>query len=328
MEPLLIRKTLEVSRGYTYTYYTTPATANKPTLLLLHGWPDSAELWTDLATKYLQPAGYGLIIPDCLGYAGTSKPTDVEAYAWSGMTQDLVEILDKEKVDKVFSAGHDWGSTFAQRFWIFHPERCCGLAMINVAYRGKPPGPTNLDNLRDSVTAAIGYFGFWFWYLLSSPDGALILDAHLPSLFDAIHGDPESWMETMCVEDGLKDWLMQDKTQPRASYATEAMKRDFILQMRGDGFAAPLCWYRATMGGVQYHAEKDIPPERYMVNVPSLFVGGKLDKACVPAAIRQPVEQGLLPSLTIEELDAGHWSLLAKPKETGELFLRWLENSS
>jgi soluble epoxide hydrolase/lipid-phosphate phosphatase len=324
MESSLTKKTFDTSRGYTYTYYVSPAAANKPTLLLLHGWPDSAELWTDLATKYLQPAGYGLVIPDCLGYAGTSKPTNSEAYAWTGMTQDLCEILDAEKVDKIISAGHDWGSTFAQRFWIFYPERCCGLAMLNVAYRTKPQGPTNLDNLRDTLTAAMGYFGFWFWYLLSSPEGPEILDAHLPSLFDALHGDPESWMETMCVEDGLKNWLLQDRTQPLSQYANEAMKRNFVAQMGRDGFAAPLCWYCATMGSVQYEAEKDVPSERYVVSVPSLFVAGKRDRACVPAAIRQPIEQGVLPSLTIEELDAGHYSLLAKPKEMGDLFLRWL----
>jgi soluble epoxide hydrolase/lipid-phosphate phosphatase len=323
----LSKKTLEVSRGYTYTYYTSPAAANKATLILLHGWPDSAGLWTDLAIKYLQPEGYGLVIPDCLGYADSSKPTDIEAYAWNGMTQDLCEILDAEQVDKVISVGHDWGSTFAQRFWIYHPERCGGLAILNVAYRGKPLGPTNLDNMRDTLTTAMGYFCYWFWYLLSSPEGAIVLDAHLPSLFDALHGDPESWMETMCVEDGLKNWLLEDKTQPLAPYASEGMKREFVAQMGRNGFAAPLCWYRATTAGVQYDAEKDIPPERYIVSVPSLFVGGKLDKFCVPQAIRQPIEEGLLPRLTIEELDAGHWSLLARPKETGELFLRWLENS-
>jgi soluble epoxide hydrolase/lipid-phosphate phosphatase len=58
-----------------------------------------------------------------------------------------------------------------------------------------------------------------------------------------------------------------------------------------------------------------------------LFVAGKLDRACVPGAIRPPIEQDLLPSLTIKELDAGHWSILAKPKETVELFMRWFENN-
>jgi soluble epoxide hydrolase/lipid-phosphate phosphatase len=327
MDSLLIKRTLDTSRGYKYNYYISPAAAHKPTILLLHGWPDSAELWTDLATKYLQPAGYGLVVPDCLGYGDTSKPTDPRAYAWTGMTQDLCEILDAEKVDKVISAGHDWGSTLAQRFWIFHPERCCGLAIVNVAYRGKPLGPTNLDQLREASTAAIGYFGFSFWYLLSSTEGPEILDAHLLSLFDAIHGTPDSWMKTMCIEDGLKNWLLQDRTQPLAPYANEAMKRRFVARLSKAGFAAPLCWYYATMGSVQYDAEKDIPAERYVVSVPSLFVAGMLDRACVPTAIRPSIEQGLLPSLTVEELDAGHWSMLAKPHEMGEVFLRWLGNN-
>jgi soluble epoxide hydrolase / lipid-phosphate phosphatase len=33
---------------------------------------------------------------------------------------------------------------------------------------------------------------------------------------------------------------------------------------------------------------------------------------------------GLTPNLTIEKVDAGHWCMLSKPKEVGEIFVKWL----
>jgi soluble epoxide hydrolase / lipid-phosphate phosphatase len=93
----LDKKTLDVSRGFTYTYYASPAQDNKQTLLLVHGFLD-----------YLIPNGYGAIAIDCLGYSGTSKPTDKESYSLELQAHDLKEIVDKEGLDKVVIVGHDW----------------------------------------------------------------------------------------------------------------------------------------------------------------------------------------------------------------------------
>ena len=67
----LQKKTLKTTRGYTYTYYVAAASSGKPTLLLLHGMPDNHTTFTNLATQYLVPAGYGVVITDCLGYEGS-----------------------------------------------------------------------------------------------------------------------------------------------------------------------------------------------------------------------------------------------------------------
>ena len=55
------------------------------------------------------------IIPDLLGFGGTSKPTDPQMYAYDLMAQDLVDILDHEGFDKVVSIGHVHGSGLAAR---------------------------------------------------------------------------------------------------------------------------------------------------------------------------------------------------------------------
>jgi soluble epoxide hydrolase/lipid-phosphate phosphatase len=78
-----------------------------PTVLLIHGWMNSASVWSDLITTHLQPGGYGIVAIDDLGYGGSSKPTDNASYAVNLMTNDLCEILDAEKLDQVIPLGHD-----------------------------------------------------------------------------------------------------------------------------------------------------------------------------------------------------------------------------
>jgi pimeloyl-ACP methyl ester carboxylesterase len=319
------KKTVKTSRGYTYTYLVSPAAPRKPTLLLLHGFPDTAQMWEDLTTKYLVPAGYGILAPDCLGYGGSDKPIDPKEYEWNGLQHDLTQILDAEKVDTVIVAGHDWGSSMAQRFYVFHPERCVGLITLNVAYRGKPAGRMDLDVIQPLVTKRIGYFSNWYWYLFSDPvEGPEIIDTHLDSFFDMIHAEPEIWMESMCAKDGTRKFLLSDRKAPVKAYATDEMRRAFITRLSRDGIRAPLCYYRASVEGIHFEAEKDLPVDRYIVSVPYLFLGGMRDIICLTEAIEQPKQGGLLPKLTVEEVDAGHWCMLEKPNDVGDAFLRWL----
>lgn len=117
METHLTKKTLKVRRGHNYTYYaqpSPPASPNspppKPTILLIHGWPDDASCWSAVVNDCILPAGYGVIAPDCLGSGETSKPLDEREYDFRGMAADLVEILDCEKVENVVLWAHDWVS--------------------------------------------------------------------------------------------------------------------------------------------------------------------------------------------------------------------------
>lgn len=100
-------KDLITSRGLTYHYYFSPPKPSKPTLVLLHGFPSLSHDW-DKVVAHFQPLGYGLIVPDLLGYGGTSKPADPKAYKHSLMSKDIVDIVDHEGIDKAIAVGHDW----------------------------------------------------------------------------------------------------------------------------------------------------------------------------------------------------------------------------
>lgn len=320
----LIKKTLEVSRNLTYTYYHhPPAQPENPTVLCIHGFPDEAAEWAHLATTHLIPAGYGVIAVDCLGYAGTSKPLDPAAYAFEHMTKDLSEILDNEKLEKVVSLGHDWGCALAQRFYNYFPERVLGLAMINVSYNAPGDSPFNLDATNEMTTKFFGYPAFAYWYLLSSEDGYKTLDANISGVFDVLHGAPDTWLQTVCAPDGLKSFLTEKKSQATEPYATAEMKEAFVSRFSRDGFAAPSCWYKATVNNHQSFEAAKV--KAITVEVPSLFVGFDSDKVCRPEAIGMAVMKGLLPKLTNVTLEGGHWGLHANADKFGKTVVEWLK---
>ena len=132
----LQKKTLTTKRSLNYTYYVSPkseAALSNPALFFVHGFPDSHHLWTDVIAN-LTSLPYRFVVPDCLGYGATDKPLDKSLYSYSGMANDLVDILEAEDIKDVIIIGHDWGSVLAQRFYLHHPELCSGVVLMNVAY--------------------------------------------------------------------------------------------------------------------------------------------------------------------------------------------------
>jgi pimeloyl-ACP methyl ester carboxylesterase len=63
-------KKYKTANGVTYSYLShAPTNISKPTILFLHGFPDSAHGW-DYQLDYFSSRGYGFIAPDLLGYGG------------------------------------------------------------------------------------------------------------------------------------------------------------------------------------------------------------------------------------------------------------------
>ncbi|KAL0566076.1 hypothetical protein V5O48_015943, partial [Marasmius crinis-equi] len=125
-------KNTTVSRGITYNYYFSPPTNNQRSLVFLHGWPGLSYDWR-FQIDFFKDAGYGIIVPDMLGFGGTDKPTDPEVYKPSLISRDIVDILDAEAIpDDVVVIGHDWGSNIAGRLANYFPDRFSAFGFIAV----------------------------------------------------------------------------------------------------------------------------------------------------------------------------------------------------
>lgn len=106
MDPSFYKDTT-VSRGFTYHYFHSHATPGQPTLLFLHGFPSSSYDWRR-QVAYFRPKGYGVLVPDIIGAGGTSKPDSADAFRFSLIVRDLVDVLDTEGLQTVVGIGHDW----------------------------------------------------------------------------------------------------------------------------------------------------------------------------------------------------------------------------
>jgi pimeloyl-ACP methyl ester carboxylesterase len=320
----LEEKTLQVSRGLTYTYYTSPARDSKPTIALFHGFPDTAKIWAGLINNYLVPHGYGIVALDCLGYGKSSKPTDTKAYGYQHMTADIAEILDTESLTRVISFGHDTGSGLAQRFYHFYPSKVSGLVMVNVPYFPST-GDFDLDSVNEATRQLYGLGIFECWHLFAAEDGAALMNQNLESVYAISFGDHETWRDVLCAPGGARKWITEGRTQPTLPYATAEHKADYMDRLTKDlGFDGPLRWYKAMVSEVQNEAEKLLPPERNLVKVPAFFWGGEQDYVCRPDGLQPHIEAGLLPNLKIVTRRGGHWALLEKPADFGRDVLAWL----
>lgn len=82
-----------------------------PAVVLLHGFPTSAHLWSDLA-PLLAPR-FRVIAPDLIGYGDSEKPTTagLDAQAQAGYVR---ELLGRLGVAEYAAVGHDFGGGVAQ----------------------------------------------------------------------------------------------------------------------------------------------------------------------------------------------------------------------
>jgi pimeloyl-ACP methyl ester carboxylesterase len=104
-----------------------------PTVLLLHGWPDTSALWDDVVPE-LVDAGYRVAVPDLRGCGQSDKPSDVASYKMHHLVGDVASIIGELGAVKVTLVGHDWGANLAWAVAAYHPELVERLAVVSVGH--------------------------------------------------------------------------------------------------------------------------------------------------------------------------------------------------
>jgi pimeloyl-ACP methyl ester carboxylesterase len=97
-------------------------TGQGPTVLLLHGFPDTHVVWRKQVGP-LAAAGYRVIAPDLRGYGRTEAPGGVYDYTLDKLRTDVIGLLDALEIDKVILVGHDWGGLIGWQIAALSPQR-------------------------------------------------------------------------------------------------------------------------------------------------------------------------------------------------------------
>ena len=104
-----------------------------PTILLLHGWPDTSALW-DLVAPALVERGYRVAVPDLRGCGLSSKPEGTSNYAMHLLVSDLNAIMGALGPGKVSLVGHDWGANLAWVTTAYEPTVVERLVVLSVGH--------------------------------------------------------------------------------------------------------------------------------------------------------------------------------------------------
>jgi pimeloyl-ACP methyl ester carboxylesterase len=127
----------------------------------------------------------------------------------------------------------------------------------------------------------------------------------------------------------FEDYILASKKKSLKQFAKAPdFKKTFVARFGRSGMHGPLNWYKAHHANYNWDDEKEIPTEHLRVDIPVLFIGCTRDPVCLTQAIYIPQQAGLLPDLTVEEVESGHWQTFEAPDLCGPIIAAWLQQKS
>ncbi|MEU8621166.1 SDR family oxidoreductase [Streptomyces sp. NPDC048623] len=89
---------------------------SRPTVLLVHGYPDSKEVWSEVATRLAER--FHVVLYDVRGHGRSTAPTPLRGgFTLEKLTDDFLAVADAVSPDRpVHLVGHDWGSVQSWEF--------------------------------------------------------------------------------------------------------------------------------------------------------------------------------------------------------------------
>jgi pimeloyl-ACP methyl ester carboxylesterase len=292
-----------------------------PAVVLCHGFPELSYSWRHQIPT-LAEAGYRVIAPDQRGYGKSSQPEAISDYDITHLTGDLIGLLDALGEDKAVFVGHDWGSMVVWQMALLHPERMNAVVGMSVPYLHRGPMPP-IQMMRN-------VFGDNFFYILYFQEpgvaeaelgrdaattmrkllaGAIVREGELPDPSNFAN-DGRGFAERMPEPEKLPDWLSQEELD---HYAAEFTRT---------GFRGGVNWYR----NMDRNWELTEAVGDNKVQMPSLFIGGKLDPVLVMTPPDMGVEWLSDHRGTVIIDGAGHWVQQEKPDEVNAALIGFLDD--
>jgi pimeloyl-ACP methyl ester carboxylesterase len=106
---------------------------NGPDVILLHGFPDSAQVWRKQIPALVQ-AGYRVIAPDLRGCGESDAPIGKANYAMDKLVKDVAGLMDGLGITRARVVGHDFGAVLGWFLAIERPERVDRYVAMSVGH--------------------------------------------------------------------------------------------------------------------------------------------------------------------------------------------------
>jgi len=102
-------------------------------VLLLHGWPQFADSWTEVAGE-LGAAGYRAVALDQRGYSAGARPESPDAYAMEHLVSDVLAFADALGRPAFHLVAHDWGAIVGWHVAEAHPDRVLTFTTLAIPH--------------------------------------------------------------------------------------------------------------------------------------------------------------------------------------------------
>lgn len=170
----------------------------RPTVFLLHGYPDDSNLWHSQITC-IKHDGYNVLCVDLIGFGCSSKPTNIHHYCLSNLNNVvIIGLLNTLGIHKVHLVGHDWGASLAW-YAATNPhskDRILSLTVLSVGFSQFLFSAGGIKQMQKS----------WYMLLFTSPKAEKYIKANNWYLFRKLFPDEspavvQSYIDAMCRDE-------------------------------------------------------------------------------------------------------------------------------
>ncbi|WP_326819409.1 SDR family oxidoreductase [Streptosporangium sp. NBC_01756] len=260
-----------------------------PTVLLVHGYPDTHRVWDEVAG--LLADRFHVVRYDVRGAGRSSAPRDGRGYTYDHLAADMAAVLDAVGKPRAHLVGHDWGSVQAWEL-LGRPEIRERIASFTSF--GGPGMDQAAHFMRDGSRSEVAGQLLRSWYI-----GAFQLPV-IPEL--AWHTVmPRVLARTMRVSGGIT---------PRPGHPAETLVKDGV-----NGLAL----YRSNM-----LTTRRTPRPEPIVETPVQLIEPTRDSFVSPgllASLRR-----WAPAMWHRRIPAGHWAQRSHPGTLARMITEFAEH--
>jgi pimeloyl-ACP methyl ester carboxylesterase len=258
------------------------STDDRPVFLLLHGFPQDARVWEEVAPELVR-AGYRVLALFQRGYTAGATAGRISGYAVRRLVGDAIALLDSLGVQRAHVVGHDWGGVVAWALAAYEPSRVRTLSVVSM------PHPRALARSALSPAQARRSWYVSFFQLPALPE----------RIFEHDDGRLATWMISRT---GLDEAI-----------AASCVRR---MLETPRGVWAALAWYRAVPLSLHYLLR------RRPIDVPTMFVWGRANDVIVESTALRTRREVRAPYEFVPLDGVGHWVPTESPAELAVNLLR------
>ena len=261
---------------------------NKPTIIMMHGFPDSMHLYDQLIPNLMHERH--IITFDFIGWGDSSKPKEYN-YNVESLRHDLEAVVAFFKLDQVVLVVHDASGQPGIDWALEHPEKTAGLVLLNTYY-----GPMKTLKAPEAIE------------LFSTPGIQRDLAVWATSYFDAL-------------------WIKRYNEQMAKFISTPELRESFQKVLGYQSLETRPAFYalnRVLRDEVKKREQKKNELQQFKKPVRIIFGN---DDPYLNAGVAQVFHQTFPNSELFLIKEAGHFVQVDKPKKVADLLRNFPDTS-